>query len=159
MFTQLGYKIETFFVEWGKMSILAIKVIVKTCMGRFHPYLVVDHMLHLGVKSFGITAITATFVGMAFTIQVVREFLKFGAGELVGLLLCLAIEDRHDLPPRTQLSHPRGEEAAELAVGGRAQLRPLGARKGDVRDLLSRRERSGRRVLPVQRREAEHKVH
>ena len=91
MFAAIGYKLESFLVRWGSISYLGIKVIAKFFLGRFKVSLTIDQMLHLGIKSIGITALTSIFVGMAFTIQVVREFLKFGAGEMVGGVVALAV--------------------------------------------------------------------
>ena len=45
----------------------------------------------LGVNSLPVTVITALCVGMAFTIQVVRELLRFGATEIVGGVVAMAI--------------------------------------------------------------------
>ncbi|MBT5855456.1 ABC transporter permease, partial [bacterium] len=44
-----------------------------------------------GVNSLPITVLTALFVGMAFAIQVVKELLRFGAPDLIGGVVALAI--------------------------------------------------------------------
>lgn len=50
-----------------------------------------EQMVAVGPESLGIALITASFVGMVFTIQVAREFLDFGAGTAVGGVLSLAL--------------------------------------------------------------------
>lgn len=45
----------------------------------------------VGPKSFGVTMLTAAFVGMVFTIQFVREFAKLGLTRSVGGVLALAL--------------------------------------------------------------------
>ena len=53
--------------------------------------LLLEQMVYVGVQSIPIVVVTAAFVGMAFTIQVVREFLSFGAGDMIGGIVGLAI--------------------------------------------------------------------
>jgi phospholipid/cholesterol/gamma-HCH transport system permease protein len=48
-------------------------------------------MVALGLKSLPIVLLTALFVGMAFSVQVVKEFLKFGAASLIGGIVGLAM--------------------------------------------------------------------
>jgi phospholipid/cholesterol/gamma-HCH transport system permease protein len=45
----------------------------------------------VGPASLIIALVTASFVGMVFTIQVTREFLKFGAGTAIGGVLALTL--------------------------------------------------------------------
>ncbi len=81
-----------FFYEWGQVTLLIGQVISRLFRRRAR-YLnrTVDQMVHLGVNSMGITIVTALFVGMAFTVQVAKEFLKFGAGKMVGGIVGLAV--------------------------------------------------------------------
>jgi len=50
-----------------------------------------DQIFLLGIKSLPASVITAAFIGMAFTLQIVREFEKFGANYMVGGIVGLAI--------------------------------------------------------------------
>jgi phospholipid/cholesterol/gamma-HCH transport system permease protein len=50
-----------------------------------------DQMAAVGPESLLIALLTASFVGMVFTIQVTREFINFGAGTAVGGVLALTL--------------------------------------------------------------------
>ena len=50
-----------------------------------------EQMAFVGPGSLLIALITATFVGMVFTIQVAREFIYFGATTAVGGILSIAL--------------------------------------------------------------------
>ena len=52
---------------------------------------VVEQCYYLGVRSFFSTVVTAMFIGMVFTLQIVTEFEKFGANYLIGGIVGLAI--------------------------------------------------------------------
>ena len=47
-------------------------------------------MNFLGISSIGITIVTAFFVGMVFTVQIAKEFIKFGALKIIGAIVGLA---------------------------------------------------------------------
>ena len=59
-------------------------------------YLVINHInlyeqiIVVGVESLGISIITASFIGMVFTLQVVKEFLYLDAANMIGAVLSLA---------------------------------------------------------------------
>lgn len=91
MFVKLGFKVHRFMSEWGQITRLLWLIIKRSTSGRHLFKRTVKQMLHLGIDSLPVTAITAICVGMAFTIQVVREFLKFGATEMVGGVVALAM--------------------------------------------------------------------
>jgi phospholipid/cholesterol/gamma-HCH transport system permease protein len=50
-----------------------------------------EQMAVVGPDSLTIALVTASFVGMVFTIQVAREFINFGSGNLVGGVLAIAL--------------------------------------------------------------------
>jgi len=58
---------------------------------RLHTKNFRHQFLHLGYNSLPIVIVTAFFVGMVFAIQISKEFLRFGAGNMVGGVLGLAI--------------------------------------------------------------------
>ncbi len=59
--------------------------------GKIHRRNTLDQMAMVGPESLLIALITAAFVGMVFTIQVAREFIRLGAGSAVGGVLALAL--------------------------------------------------------------------
>ena len=70
---------------------LAGQVIVHLLKGRIHRQNTTEQMKVVGPDSLIIALVTATFVGMVFTIQVAREFLNFGAVQAIGGVLALAL--------------------------------------------------------------------
>ena len=70
---------------------LAGQVVIHLLQGRIHSQNTRDQMAIVGPDSIVIALVTATFVGMVFTIQVAREFLNFGAVQAVGGVLALAL--------------------------------------------------------------------
>ncbi|KAJ8633477.1 hypothetical protein MRB53_026813 [Persea americana] len=77
---------------WRGMSvfILAGQVITRTLMGKIHKRNTLQQLERIGPKSVGVCLLTAAFVGMAFTIQFVREFTRLGLNRAVGGVLALA---------------------------------------------------------------------
>ena len=90
-FNRFGNKVISFLNDLGNITILTGQVFHRLIFSKNYIKRSLDQMVTLGVKSLPITLITAIFVGMAFTIQVVREFLKFGAGEMVGGIVGMAM--------------------------------------------------------------------
>ncbi len=91
LFQFIGIKVHHFFLEWGEITLFSGKILSRILFGKSHIKRTVDQMVSLGIYSLSIVTITAIFVGMAFTVQVVREFLKFGAGKMVGGVVGLAV--------------------------------------------------------------------
>lgn len=58
---------------------------------KIHRRNTLEQMASVGPDSLLIALLTATTVGMVFTIQVAREFLNFGAGSVVGGVLALSL--------------------------------------------------------------------
>ena len=50
-----------------------------------------DELYFLGVRSILVLSLTLFFVGMAFTFQILQEFIKFGATKLMGGVVALAM--------------------------------------------------------------------
>ncbi|WP_254565140.1 MlaE family lipid ABC transporter permease subunit [Oscillatoria sp. HE19RPO] len=71
--------------------ILAGQVIFHLFSGKIHRRNTIEQMALVGPDSLFIALLTASFVGMVFTIQVAREFLNFGAGSAVGGVLAIAL--------------------------------------------------------------------
>jgi phospholipid/cholesterol/gamma-HCH transport system permease protein len=70
---------------------LAGQVIVHLIKTRVHRRNTLEQMAVVGTDSLLIALVTASFVGMVFTIQVAREFINFGATTAVGGVLALAL--------------------------------------------------------------------
>ncbi|KAF7837080.1 protein TRIGALACTOSYLDIACYLGLYCEROL 1, chloroplastic-like [Senna tora] len=91
--------LETFHSNWSpprylwrglSVFVLAGQVIMKTLNGKVHWENTLQQLERVGPKSVGVCLLTSTFVGMAFTIQFVREFTRLGLNRSVGGVLALA---------------------------------------------------------------------
>jgi phospholipid/cholesterol/gamma-HCH transport system permease protein len=71
--------------------LLSGRVIFHLITGKVDRPNTIAQMMAVGPASLLITLITASFIGMVFTIQIAREFLKLGAGSAVGGILALAL--------------------------------------------------------------------
>jgi phospholipid/cholesterol/gamma-HCH transport system permease protein len=58
---------------------------------KIHRRNTLDQMAAVGPESLLIALLTAGFVGMVFTVQVAREFITLGAGNVVGGVLALSL--------------------------------------------------------------------
>ncbi|MBH8575864.1 MlaE family lipid ABC transporter permease subunit [Nostocaceae cyanobacterium CENA369] len=80
---------------WSQRLLAAIflggQVIIHLVKGKINWRNTLDQMAAVGPDSLFIALLTAVFVGAVFTIQVAREFINFGAGNLVGGVLAVAL--------------------------------------------------------------------
>ena len=80
---------------WFRRFIAAIflsgQVIVHILRGKFNYPNIIEQMALVGPASLLIALVTSTTIGMVFTIQVAREFINIGAGQVVGGVLSLAL--------------------------------------------------------------------
>lgn len=67
------------------------QIILHILQARIYRVNTFEQMAFVGPASLMIALITATFVGMVFTIQVAREFIYFGATTAVGGVLSIAL--------------------------------------------------------------------
>lgn len=67
------------------------QVVTHLLRGKIHRRNTLDQMSVVGPESLLIALLTASFVGMVFTIQVSREFITLGAGNVVGGVLALSL--------------------------------------------------------------------
>jgi phospholipid/cholesterol/gamma-HCH transport system permease protein len=72
-------------------SFLGGQVFLHLLRAKIHRRNTLDQMSIVGPESLTIALLTATFVGMVFTIQVAREFIYYGAGTTVGGVLAIAL--------------------------------------------------------------------
>lgn len=81
--------------SWSQRLLAAIflggQVLVHLLRGKIHRRNTLEQLAIVGPDSFFIALLTAIFVGAVFTIQVAREFINFGAGNLVGGVLAVAL--------------------------------------------------------------------
>lgn len=71
--------------------LLGGQVLVHLIRGKIHRRNTLEQMAAVGPDSLFIALLTAVFVGAVFTIQVAREFINFGAGNVVGGVLAIAL--------------------------------------------------------------------
>lgn len=80
---------------WGQRlltaTLLAGQVFIHLIKGKIHKRNTIEQMAMVGPDSLLIALVTAIFVGAVFTIQVAREFIAFGAPNLVGGVLAVAL--------------------------------------------------------------------
>ncbi len=80
---------------WSQRLLAAIllggQVLIHLLRGKIHRRNTLEQMAVVGPESLLIALITATTVGMVFTIQVAREFINLGAGTAVGGVLAIAL--------------------------------------------------------------------
>ncbi len=80
---------------WSRRLLAAVllggQVMVHLLAGKIHRRNTLEQMAAVGPESLLIALITATFVGMVFTIQVAREFINFGASSAVGGVLAISL--------------------------------------------------------------------
>src|SRR5579883_1324739 len=80
---------------WNQRFISAVllggRVIYHLLTGKIDRRNTIEQMNIVGPQSLSIVLITAAFIGMVFTIQVAREFLRLGAGTAVGGILAIAL--------------------------------------------------------------------
>jgi phospholipid/cholesterol/gamma-HCH transport system permease protein len=83
------------FGLWAERLLAAIflagQVILHILRGKIHKGNTLNQMAMAGPESLMIAMLTAAVIGMVFTIQVAREFINFGAANLVGGVLALAL--------------------------------------------------------------------
>ncbi|MFN6481477.1 MULTISPECIES: MlaE family lipid ABC transporter permease subunit [unclassified Nostoc] len=81
--------------EWSQRLLAAIflggQVLVHLLKGKIHRRNTLEQMAAVGPDSLFIALLTAIFVGAVFTIQVAREFINFGAGNIIGGVLSVAL--------------------------------------------------------------------
>tara|TARA_Y100001935_G_C17311432_1_gene516740 strand:+ start:11646 stop:12413 length:768 start_codon:yes stop_codon:yes gene_type:complete len=91
MLSSLGSKTFHQITNFGKFVLFAANTLREIFGFKYKFRLVFEQVVHLGINSIPIVTFTALFVGMAFSVQVVTELLRFGAPDLVGGVVAIAI--------------------------------------------------------------------
>lgn len=97
-----GARANRFLEHVGAVTILTRHAFLALLRNRFEWRLFVYQMEQLGVRSFGIGAATAVFVGIVMAIQFAHSLEKFGAKDSVGRIVGLS-ETRELAPALTSL--------------------------------------------------------
>lgn len=88
-------KLTSSLAAWSGRLVAAIllggQVLVHLLQGKINRRNTIEQMAVVGPDSLLIALVTAIFVGAVFTIQVAREFIRFGAANTVGGVLALAL--------------------------------------------------------------------
>lgn len=81
--------------QWGQRLVAALflggQILFHLKPHKIHRRNTLEQCAVVGPDSLLIALVTASFVGMVFTIQVAREFINFGAGTAVGGVLAIAL--------------------------------------------------------------------
>jgi len=148
-----GARVVSFLQHAGKVTLLIRDAIVALFTNRFEWRQFLYQMESLGVKSLGIGAATAIFVGIVMAIQFAFSLEKFGARDSVGRIVGLS-ETRELAPSLTSLvvgSRIAAGMAAEIGSMVVTEqidaIRALGA--DPVRKLVVPRLLAGTIIMPM----------
>lgn len=148
-----GARVLAFFTHVGASTLLAARATKALFTTRFEMRAFVYQMEALGVKSFGIAAATAIFVGIVMAIQFAFSLERFGARDSVGRIVGLS-EARELAPSLTSLvvgSRIAAGIAAELGSMAVTEqidaIRALGA--DPIRKLVVPRVLAGTLLMPL----------
>jgi phospholipid/cholesterol/gamma-HCH transport system permease protein len=146
-------RIRAFIEEVGKVALLAKRATVTMFTTRFEPRQFIYQMEQLGVRSFGIAAATAIFVGIVMAIQFAASLERFGARDTVGRIVGLS-EARELAPSLTALvvgsriGAGMAAEIGSMAVTEQIDaIRALGA--DPIRKLVVPRLVAGTLIMPL----------
>jgi phospholipid/cholesterol/gamma-HCH transport system permease protein len=148
-----GDKLYRFFIHVGRVTALTRQTFSTAFRTRLDFRSFLDQMDSLGVKSLGIGAATAIFVGIVMAIQFAHSLERFGAKDTVGRIVGLS-EARELAPALTSLvvgSRIAAAMAAELGSMAVTEqidaIRALGA--DPIRRLVVPRVLAGMLVIPM----------
>ena len=91
MFEDIGKKIIDTLEEIGEITLLSFQTLFYSLKGNFSLKDLLAQMVRMGVDSLPVAVVTAAFVGMVFAVQIASEFMKFGAGSVVGGVMAIAV--------------------------------------------------------------------
>ena len=86
-----GFNIFHILKNFGAFIVYAMHAFRTIVTFQFKAKHVVNQVVYLGINSIPIVVLTSLFIGMAFSVQVVKELLRFGAPDLVGGVVAMAI--------------------------------------------------------------------
>ncbi|HJL17229.1 MAG TPA: ABC transporter permease [Sandaracinaceae bacterium LLY-WYZ-13_1] len=148
-----GRRVLHFVSHAGASTMLTVRATVALFTTRFEPRAFIYQLEQLGVRSFGIAAATAVFVGIVMAIQFAFSLERFGARDSVGRIVGLSMV-RELAPSLTSLvvgSRIAAGIAAELGSMAVTEqidaIRALGA--DPVRKLVVPRVLAGTVLMPL----------
>ncbi|MCA9580274.1 MAG: ABC transporter permease [Myxococcales bacterium] len=148
-----GARFRSAVVQIGEVTILTRQAFVSLFTTRFEGRAFMRQMEELGVRSFGIGAATAIFVGVVMAIQFAFSLEKFGAMDSVGRIVALS-EARELAPSLTSLvvgsriAAGMAAEIGSMAVTEQIDaIRALGA--DPIKKLVVPRVLAGIIIMPL----------
>jgi phospholipid/cholesterol/gamma-HCH transport system permease protein len=151
--TPWGPRLRVFFEQVGAVTLLTQKAFIALVTTRFEPRAYIYQIEQLGVRSIGIAAATAVFVGIVMAIQFAFSLEMFGAKDTVGRIVGLS-EVRELAPSLTALvvgsriASGMAAEIGSMAVTEQLDaIRALGA--DPIRKLVVPRVLAGITVMPL----------
>jgi phospholipid/cholesterol/gamma-HCH transport system permease protein len=148
-----GRRIRKFLEHTGAVTLLAHKAFIALVTTRFESRAYIYQIEQLGVRSIGIAAATAVFVGIVMAIQFAFSLEMFGAKDTVGRIVGLS-EARELAPSLTALvvgsriASGMAAEIGSMAVTEQLDaIRALGA--DPIRKLVVPRILAGITVMPL----------
>ncbi len=91
MFDDMAKKTVAVFEEIGDITILCAQTLLYSFKGNFNLKDLLTQMVRVGIDSLPVAVVTAAFVGMVFAVQIAYEFVKYGAGNIVGGVMGIAV--------------------------------------------------------------------
>ena len=91
MFHILGQKTISLFEVIGGITVTLAKSFRSIIKGEFNFPNTIDQIIFLGLNSFFIVVLTAGFMGMVFTIQIIKDLMRAGGGSLIGGVVGIAM--------------------------------------------------------------------
>jgi phospholipid/cholesterol/gamma-HCH transport system permease protein len=91
MIEKTGRVILDFLEETGNIIILLFNALRDLFSRKVRRKTIIEQLIRVGNESIPIAVVTACFTGMVFSIQVAGEFIKYGAGRIVGAVVVIAV--------------------------------------------------------------------
>ena len=153
VFRGQGRRVMAFMRQAGGVTRLSFRAVRALFTTRFEPRAFVYQMEQLGVKSFGIAAATAIFVGIVMAIQFAYSLERFGARDSVGRIVGLSMV--RELAPSlaslvvgSRIAAGIAAELGSMAVTEQIDaIRALGA--DPIRKLVVPRVLAGTLLMPL----------
>ena len=91
MLGKLGKNVLILIADIGDITVLVWTCIIALFQRKLHMRNFMEQCARLGYDSLPIALVTLFFVGMVFAVQIAREFLRYGAGSVVGGVVGIAL--------------------------------------------------------------------
>lgn len=91
MIDDIGHNILKILEDLGDITLLAAQTILYIIKGNVNAKELLTQLVRVGVDSMPVAIVTSLSVGMVFSVQIANEFVKYGAGNVVGGVMGIAI--------------------------------------------------------------------